>query len=57
MDRKVVDSNVFINLFNVQSIWSAFGRTRPTEKSSLNFLDGIRVWSMSWVRSSDLISV
>ena len=48
-DTKMVDSHSFIKLFNVQSIWSAFGRTRPTDKSTFNFLDGIRVWSMTWV--------
>ena len=44
-----IHSNAFIKVFNVQSIWSAFGRTRPTDKSTFNFLDGIRVWSMTWV--------
>ena len=53
---KVVDSNLFIKVFDVQSIWSAFGRTRPEHKSSFNFLDGIRVWSMSWVRFPDLFA-
>ena len=49
VDTKLVDSNPFIKIFNVQSIWSAFGKTRPKEHSSMNFLDGVRVWSMTWV--------
>ena len=49
VDAQLVDSNAFIKVFNVQSIWSAFGRLRPKDKSSMNFLDGVRVWSMTWV--------
>jgi len=49
VDLKVVDSNPFLRVFNIQSIWSAFGKTRAKAHSSMNFLDGIRVWSMTWV--------
>ena len=49
VDLKVVDSNPFLRVFNVQSIWSAFGKTRAKQHSAMNFLDGIRVWSMTWV--------
>merc|ERR1719273_1351029 len=49
VDPKEVDSNPFIKLFNIQSIWSAFGKLRKREHSSMNFLDGLRVLSMTWV--------
>jgi len=49
MDIEVIKDNGFISSFNIESMWTAFGRTRSPDKSSLNFLDGIRVWSMTWV--------
>ena len=47
-----VDGNWFISTFNIRGLLRTFGRTRPKDKSSLNFLDGIRVWSMTWVKCS-----
>eukprot|EP01084_Bolivina_argentea_P093572 168277_1 len=41
--------NIFVSSFNFQDIWTSFIGTRPNNKSQFNFLDGIRVWSMSWV--------
>merc|ERR1719242_2764285 len=49
VDSKVLDRNWLISIFDVQSLWTAFGRTRSRDKSALNFLDGIRVFSMTWV--------
>eukprot|EP01083_Nonionella_stella_P062980 163718_1 len=39
----------YLYCFSIQRIWNAFVRRRPTDKSQFNFLDGIRVGSMSWV--------
>ena len=37
----------FISIFNLQDAYQNFARLRSN--SSMNFLDGIRVWSMFWV--------
>ena len=37
----------FISIFNLQDAYQNFSRLRSN--SSMNFLDGIRVWSMFWV--------
>ena len=47
--KDINNSSVFISSFNIQDAWKAFGATRPEGKQQYNFLDGIRVWSMSWV--------
>jgi peptidoglycan/LPS O-acetylase OafA/YrhL len=39
--------NRFVQLFNLQDICASFVAVRS--KKQFNFLDGIRVWSMSWV--------
>eukprot|EP01083_Nonionella_stella_P162183 532198_1 len=39
----------YLYCFSIQRIWNAFVRRRPADKSQFNFLDGIRVGSMSWV--------
>merc|ERR1719192_99575 len=49
VDPKEVDSNPFIKLFNIQSIWSAFSQKRKKEHSATNFIDGFKVGSMTWV--------
>ncbi len=50
-DAAEVDAgNMFVAAFSLDKIWGSFRRTRPPDKSSLNFLDGIRVISMLWVR-------
>ena len=41
--------NLFIASFNIQDISKSFKSVRPKGKRQYNFLDGIRVWSMSWV--------
>eukprot|EP01083_Nonionella_stella_P275001 933906_1 len=46
---QVIKNNTFLNIFSIQCIWNTFTSYRPANKSSLNFLDGIRVYSMSWV--------
>lgn len=49
VDTMVVDRNPFVSAFNIEGLWRTFVERRPKEHSSLNFLDGIRVWSMNWV--------
>eukprot|EP01083_Nonionella_stella_P237265 832495_1 len=49
MDRNVYDDNWFLYSFSIQNLWKIFTRKRPKNKSEFNFLDGIRVISMSWV--------
>ena len=44
-----VTMNLFVSSFNIQDIWKSFRSVRPKGKTQYNFLDGIRVWSMSWV--------
>ena len=50
-DPQDVDQNIFLASFSMNNVWNSFRRTRPPDKSSLNFLDGIRVMSMLWVWS------
>eukprot|EP01084_Bolivina_argentea_P262731 444424_1 len=45
----IAHNNMFLNVFSVQSIWNKYTIYRAEDKSQLNFLDGIRVYSMSWV--------
>ena len=39
----------YLYCFSIQYIWKYFVSRRPSDKSQFNFLDGIRVGSMSWV--------
>merc|ERR550539_1914365 len=57
VDAKEVDSNPFVKLFNIQSIWSVFGQKRKKEHSATNFIDGFKVFSMTWVLIGHLIGV
>eukprot|EP01083_Nonionella_stella_P053191 140792_1 len=47
--RNVYDHHWFLYSFSIQHLWKLFTRRRPKDKSEFNFLDGIRVGSMSWV--------
>ena len=43
------DNHWFLQCFSIQNLWKQFTKKRPKSKSQFNFLDGIRVYSMSWV--------
>jgi len=47
--RNVWEDHWFLYAFSIQNLWRTFTRRRPADKSDFNFLDGIRVASMSWV--------
>jgi len=47
--RNVYDDHWFLQCFSIQHLWKIFTARRPADKSQFNFLDGIRVASMSWV--------
>ena len=49
VDKMVRENSAFIRIFSLQCIWSGFVAKRPEGKQDMNFLDGIRVFSMSWV--------
>ena len=49
LDKIVRDNSGFLRIFSIQCIWDTFTGKRPKGKQDLNFLDGIRVFSMSWV--------
>ncbi len=42
-------SEAYLQCFSIQNLWNQFVRRRASDKSQFNFLDGIRVGSMSWV--------
>eukprot|EP01083_Nonionella_stella_P147985 467760_1 len=46
---EVNNSSLFLSCFNIQDIWASLKAVRGKGKTQYNFLDGIRVWSMSWV--------
>ena len=54
-DPKDVDRNIFLSSFSMENIWTVFRRTRPPDKSSFNFLDGMRTFSMIWVCRTECI--
>eukprot|EP01083_Nonionella_stella_P148439 469826_1 len=45
----VYDHDWFLYSFSIQHLWKLYTRRRAKDKSQFNFLDGIRVGSMSWV--------
>eukprot|EP00484_Ammonia_sp_Unknown_P015285 CAMPEP_0197056430 /NCGR_PEP_ID=MMETSP1384-20130603/84570_1 /TAXON_ID=29189 /ORGANISM="Ammonia sp." /LENGTH=789 /DNA_ID=CAMNT_0042490423 /DNA_START=233 /DNA_END=2602 /DNA_ORIENTATION=- len=45
----VYGAHWFLFCFSIQHLWKTFTARRPADKSQLNFLDGIRVFSMLWV--------
>eukprot|EP01083_Nonionella_stella_P082325 227212_1 len=47
--NKVERTSPFLNIFSIHCIWHKLVSHRAADKSSLNFLDGMRVLSMSWV--------
>ena len=49
LNPEAVDENIFLSSFSMQNIWTSFRRTRPPDKSALNFFDGMRFLSMVWV--------
>eukprot|EP01084_Bolivina_argentea_P262730 444423_1 len=50
-NKKIIPekNSMFLSVFSIQTIWKTFTAVRPEGKRFLNFLDGIRVFSMSWV--------
>eukprot|EP01084_Bolivina_argentea_P211007 358995_1 len=45
----MLTNNFVVNSFNIQQSWNNFVSRRPVQQSQFNFLDGIRVLSMTWV--------